>query len=106
MRTSTRLFLVAALAVVGTGLAAIDAWPQAPKTIRFIVPIAAGGADDFVSRLLADQVSRMGGVSTGVENRPGAGTVIGPEAASRAAPDGATLMITDSSFVVSPHLHK
>jgi tripartite-type tricarboxylate transporter receptor subunit TctC len=96
--------ILAAVALAGFGY--VGALAQAPKTIRIIVPIAAGGADDFVSRLLADQVSRMQGVSTVVENRPGAGTVIGTEAASRAAPDGGNLMITDSSFVVSPHLRK
>ncbi len=96
--------LTAALALAAA--LATGTLAQTPKTIRFIVPIAAGGADDFVSRLLADQVSRMQGVATVVENRPGAGTVIGTEAASRAVPDGGTLMITDSSFVVSPHLRK
>lgn len=104
MRKPLRLLLAAATYVaVLTGAGALA---QAPKTIRFIVPIAAGGADDFVSRLLTDQVARMQGISTVVENRPGAGTVIGTEAASRATPDGGTLMITDSSFVVSPHLRK
>jgi len=109
MPRSALLFLSGALAAVGAALSVFSfdsAFAQAPKTIRFIVPIAAGGADDFVSRLLADQVARMQGISTVVENRPGAGTVIGTEAASRAAPDGATLMITDSSFVVTPHLRK
>jgi tripartite-type tricarboxylate transporter receptor subunit TctC len=103
---SASLLLATAVAAALAGLGCADAFAQAPKTIRIIVPIAAGGADDFVSRLLADQVSRMQGVSTVVENRPGAGTVIGTEAASRAAPDGGTLMITDSSFVVSPNLRK
>jgi tripartite-type tricarboxylate transporter receptor subunit TctC len=105
-RKPIRLLLVVTLAAALAGLAAPDACAQAPKTIRIIVPIAAGGADDFVSRLLADQVSRMQGVATVVENRPGAGTVVGTEAAARAAPDGGNLMITDSSFVVSPNLRK
>jgi tripartite-type tricarboxylate transporter receptor subunit TctC len=55
---------------------------------------------------MAEQVGRLQGITTIVENRPGAGTVIGTEAVSRAVPDGNTLMLTDSSFVVSPHLRK
>jgi tripartite-type tricarboxylate transporter receptor subunit TctC len=67
------------------------AWAQTARTIKIIVPLAPGGAASVLARLLADEISKTQGVTTVVENRPGAGTVIGTEAVSRSAPDGNTL---------------
>src|SRR5262245_7804697 len=53
---------------------------QAGRTIKIVVPLAPGGAASVLARLLADEVSRTQGVTMVVENRPGAGTVIGTEA--------------------------
>jgi tripartite-type tricarboxylate transporter receptor subunit TctC len=82
------------------------AWSQAPKTIRIIVPFAAGGAADFMARVLAEQVGRMNRVTAVVENRPGAGTVVGTEAVARAAPDGSTLLLNSKEAIINPHLRK
>jgi tripartite-type tricarboxylate transporter receptor subunit TctC len=95
--------LAAFFAMIGV---AVVAWSQAPRTIKIIVPYAAGGAPDILSRLLGEQISRTHGLAVVVENRPGAGSVVGTEAVSRAAPDGNTLLTTANAFVINPHLHK
>ncbi len=79
---------------------------QTARTIRIIVPSTAGGGADTLARLLADQISRAQGQTLVVENRPGASNTIGAEVASRAAPDGNTLLITTPEFVINAHLRK
>jgi len=79
---------------------------QAARTIRIIVPFAAGGAASVLARLLADEVSRTQGVTIVVENRPGAGSAIGTEAVSRAPPDGNTLLVTQTSLLTNALLRK
>jgi tripartite-type tricarboxylate transporter receptor subunit TctC len=81
-------------------------WAQTTRTIKIIVPFAAGGAADVLTRLLAEQIGRVQKVGTVVENRPGAGTVTATEAVSRAVPDGNTLLINGNSFVINHHLRK
>ncbi len=89
------------------GLTAVDqpAWAQA-RTTRIVTPVPPGGTTDILARLLADQVGRRPGISVLVENRPGAGTVIGSEAVARAAPDGNTLLINTTGILISPYLQK
>ena len=98
------LALVAALAVAGVAPVCASAEPAA--TIRIIVPLPAGGGVDVVARELAERIARATGATFVVENRPGAGTIIGSEAVARAAPDGHTLLLVPNSFVVAPQLHK
>jgi tripartite-type tricarboxylate transporter receptor subunit TctC len=83
-----------------------DAQSQTARTIKLVVPFAAGGPTDLLARLLAEQIGRAQGRTVVVENRPGAGSVIGTEAVSRATPDGETVLIASSAFVVLPHLRK
>src|SRR5262245_34438943 len=80
------------------------AWSQSTHTIKVVVPYPAGGFADILARILADQVGRAREATVMIENRPGAGSVIGTEAVSRAAPDGKTLLLTGNPFVISPHL--
>jgi tripartite-type tricarboxylate transporter receptor subunit TctC len=94
-------FAIVMLAPVGN-----DAWPQTTRTIKLVVAVAPGGTSDTIARLLADQIGRTQGVTMIVENRPGAGTVIATEAVSRATPDGNTILLMASSFVINPHLKK
>jgi tripartite-type tricarboxylate transporter receptor subunit TctC len=82
------------------------AWSQAARTIKLVVAVAPGGTSDTLARLLADQIGRTHGVTMIVENRPGAGTVIATEAVSRAVPDGNTILMMASSFVINPNLKK
>src|SRR5262245_49220885 len=70
------------------------------------VPYPAGGTADILARILGEQISRTEGVTLLTENRPGASAVIGTEAVSRAAPDGSTLLITSTAFLIAPHLRK
>jgi tripartite-type tricarboxylate transporter receptor subunit TctC len=75
-------------------------------TIKIVNPYPPGGTADIIARLMGEQIGRTQGVTMMVENRPGGGTVIGTEAAARAAPDGNTLLITSVVFVINPHLRK
>jgi tripartite-type tricarboxylate transporter receptor subunit TctC len=82
------------------------AWSQTTKIIKTVVPYAAGGANDIVARLLAEQIGRTGGPTLVIENHPGAGGVIGTEDVARAAPDGNTLLIASTPFAIDPQLRK
>jgi tripartite-type tricarboxylate transporter receptor subunit TctC len=74
------------------------------KPIRMVVPIAAGGGTDAMARLIAQRLGDQMGVSVIVENRAGAGTVIGTEIVARAPADGYTLMTVAPEFVINPGL--
>ena len=91
----TFLFL---LAVYSNGT-----WAQA-RTIKVINPFPPGGTADIIARIVTEQVGRTQGVTFVIENRPGAGTVIGAEEVARAAPDGNTLLINTSALLISAHL--
>jgi tripartite-type tricarboxylate transporter receptor subunit TctC len=93
-------------AIVMLALAGDEAWPQTTRTIKVFVPVAPGGTMDTLARLVADQIGRTHDVTMIVENRPGAGTVIATEAVSRAVPDGNTILMMASSFVINPNLKK
>src|SRR5262249_13447094 len=79
---------------------------QTGHAIKIVVPLPAGGTADILARLLGEQIGRDRGVTLVVENRPGAGTIIGTEAAARAAPDGNTLLLTASGVIITPPLRK
>jgi len=79
---------------------------QIARTIRIVVPYAPGGAADIVARLMADQAGRTGGVTMVVENRPGAGGAVGTETVARATPDGTTLLVVSTPFLIDPLLRK
>ena len=84
--------------------AAQTAWPT--KTVRIVVPFAAGGTTDVVARALAKDLSEMWGQSVVVENRGGAGGNIGADVVAKSAPDGYTLLMTSGSiFTVNPHMY-
>lgn len=75
-------------------------------TTKIIVPYPPGSGPDILSRLMAEQIGKTEGATFVVENRPGGGTLIGTEAAARAAPDGNTVLLVANSFVVNPALKK
>jgi len=74
------------------------------KSLRIIVPFPPGGAADVTSRLLGEHMGKALGQPVIVENRPGAGAVIGYELAARAPGDGHTLLVVFPSFVINPSL--
>lgn len=88
----------AAWALTGCLLLATPAWGQAP--IRLVVPVAAGGTLDAMARTLAIQASLVLNETVIVENRPGAGGLIGTEFVARSKPDGRTLLLS-TSFVAT-----
>jgi len=88
-------------------------WTAAPaqeypsKPVRLIVPFAAGGGNDNVARLVGKQLSASLGQQVVIDNRPGAGGVLGAELAAKAAPDGYTLFLGGvGSHAINPNLHE
>ncbi|MPZ55075.1 MAG: hypothetical protein GEU91_01010 [Rhizobiales bacterium] len=76
------------------------------QTTKIIVPYPPGSGPDILSRMMAEQIGKAQGPTMVIENRPGGGTLIGTEAAARAAPDGNTVLLVANSFVVNPALKK
>lgn len=96
------LAALAALALAATALAQ----PYPNKPIRLIVPFAAGGNVDITARQIAPGMSELLGRNVLVENRVGAGGIIGAEVVAKSAPDGYTLMMGSNSTVsVAPSLY-
>ncbi|MGA7486197.1 MAG: tripartite tricarboxylate transporter substrate-binding protein [Xanthobacteraceae bacterium] len=109
MTRAVRLLLFAALVICACGSAlAEDASASFPnRPIRIIVPFPAGGPSDIVARIIGQKMSEDWGQPVVIENRPGADTIIGAQAAAKAAPDGYTLfMAIDSTLVMNQYLHK
>jgi len=79
-------------------------YPSRP--VRIIVPSAPGGGTDILARVLADYLGKSLGGQFVVENRPGAGQMIGIEAVARAAPDGYTLLMAASTLAINPVMYK
>jgi tripartite-type tricarboxylate transporter receptor subunit TctC len=82
-----------ALAFLTLGAAAQAQTTYPDRPVKIIVPIGPGGSYDLVGRYLADALSKRMGQSFFVENKPGAGTVVGTQAAAQSEPDGYTLMV-------------
>jgi len=98
--------LFAALLTCGLATTPVFAQSLSGHSLKIVVPLAAGGGADILARILAEQISQGQHVNTIVENRPGAGTVIGTEAVARAAPDGETVLLTNPAFLINPHIKK
>ena len=95
-----------AVATALVGLSSHDVASQSPRAIKIVVPLAPGGGADILARLLADHVGRTQNATFVIENRIGAGSVIGSEVVSRAVPDGNTLLINTPNLVIGSHLRK
>jgi tripartite-type tricarboxylate transporter receptor subunit TctC len=106
-----KLMIARALSGCALGFAAVSALaadvprPYPERPIRFIVPFPAGGATDIVARAVGQKLTDTWGQQVVIDNRGGAGGVIGTETAARAAPDGYTMLLGASSgMVVNPLL--
>ena len=97
--------LCASLIIAGASGAswAADSYPD--HKIRMIVPFSAGGPTDVIGRLVAERLSEAFGQQIYVENLPGAGGNLGVEAAKRAAPDGYTVVVVSTGFIINPTMY-
>jgi tripartite-type tricarboxylate transporter receptor subunit TctC len=93
------LILLAAWAVTGL------AQPYPYKPIRYIVPFAAGGATDIITRIIAQPMGESLAQQIVIDNRPGAGAIIGTSLLAKAAPDGYTLIMCEIAHGANPALH-
>ncbi len=82
---------------------AAAAYPNKP--IRMIVPFAPGGGLDISTRLIGQKLTEKWGQSIVVDTRPGAATIVGTEIASKAAPDGYTMLMITTTFAINPSLY-
>lgn len=103
MRMLSRALVVLALAVSAAGAATAQTYPVRP--IRLIVPFAPGGPTDTIARIVASRLAESLQQQVIVDNRAGAGGNIGMGLAAQATPDGHTLVLVSSSFVVNPGLY-
>ena len=101
MKTASRILALAAFALA---LPALADWPDHP--VKWVVPFAPGGANDLIARAAADGVSKRLGQPVIIENKPGAGTVVGAEFVARAKPDGYTFLISSSGIVTNSLIRK
>ena len=98
--------LVVALAVCGAAFShAVCAQGYPNKPIKLVVPLAAGGTGDTLSRAVGEQMSKELGQPVVIENKPGAGGLVGTEYAHAAEADGYTLLSVSPSHVINPALH-
>lgn len=100
---SWRLFAAAIYLAIAAAPASAD-FPE--RTVRIVVPFDAGGTVDAVARALANRLNAKWNVPVIVENRPGAGNMIGAAAVARAEPDGYTLLFANTSVSTNPSLFK
>jgi len=96
------LFALAAWLLLANGLA-YAAYPD--RIVKIVVPFAPGGGTDVVARTLAQELAKELGVSVIIENKPGAGTIIGTQAVATAEPDGYTLLMGTFANAVNPSLY-
>src|SRR3982750_13174 len=85
-----RHLLGASAALLLTGAARAQSYPSKP--IRYIVPVAAGGGNDMIARVVTERWGKARGQTFGVDNQRGGGGVVACQTTARAAPDGYTLM--------------
>ena len=102
MRPLLLAFAALSLAVISTN-AAKALYPE--RTVRLVVPFAPGGGTDVVARTLAQDMGKDLGVTILIENKPGAGTIIGTQAVATSRPDGYTLLMGTFSHAVNPSLN-
>ncbi len=102
----TRRMLGSALVILalGSGAALAQAQTYPTRPIRFIVPFPAGGVADVTARLVGQRLGEALGQTIVIENRTGASGTLGVDAATKATPDGYTLLFTTGDFITTPTL--
>ncbi|WP_158219287.1 MULTISPECIES: tripartite tricarboxylate transporter substrate binding protein [unclassified Achromobacter] len=102
-RIAAPLAAAATFAIAGTSCAHAGDFPDKP--VRIIVPSTAGGALDFLARVVGAKLSQQWGQAVVVENRPGAGGIVGSQFVAQSAPDGQTLLIVATGYTVNPSIY-
>jgi len=109
MKKFTAPHILLTLAQIYFGLFLITPHAQAQdypnRPIKVIIPFAPGGPSDIVGRVLMQQISENLNKPIIIENKPGAGSNIGIQQVARATPDGYTLLLVSSTFVINPSLY-
>ena len=102
MRWKARLgFSIAAIVAVSAPAAA-QSWPTKP--VKIVVPFGPGGPADVYARILGQELTEVFGQQFVIDNRPGAGAVIGTEVVAKAAPDGYTLLMMSNTHTTNETL--
>jgi tripartite-type tricarboxylate transporter receptor subunit TctC len=96
--------LLIPLALLAPRPASADDYPT--RSIRLIIPFPPGGSNDVVGRIIANQLGKNLGQQVFVDNRAGAGGVVGTDLAAKATPDGYTLLVISIAHAVDPWLYK
>jgi tripartite-type tricarboxylate transporter receptor subunit TctC len=110
MKTDFKHKRTLTLGLLGTLLAATlpmavaQAQTVPGKAVTLVVPFPPGGGPDLTARVLAEKLAPRLGQPVVVENKPGAGALLGASAVARSAPDGHTLLLTPNTLVISPHV--
>ena len=104
MRLLAALLVAPLLPLWCLGAAQAQSYPSRP--VRIIVPSTPGGAADLLARLLGQHMSESFGQPVIVDNRPGAGNIIGTDAVAKAAPDGYTLLMAINNHAINAALYK
>ncbi|MGZ8228712.1 MAG: tripartite tricarboxylate transporter substrate binding protein [Burkholderiales bacterium] len=104
MRKATAALLATVAALAATGAIAQATYPNKP--VRIVVPSSAGGGTDIIARIAAPRLSPSLGQQVVIDNRPGAGTMIGGEIVAKAPPDGYTLLMCVSTLATNPVIYR
>src|SRR5450756_3025803 len=103
IKAAVVLFAGAALFTACSAGEALAGYPD--RVIRIVVPFAPGGGTDVIARTLAQEMARDLGATIVIENKPGAGTIIGTQAVATSEPDGYTLLMATFSHAVNLSLN-
>ena len=106
MPSISKFVLAGSLVLFATAAAAQTGPAGFPnRSIKLVVPAAQGSLTDPVARVIADEMKRLTGQPWIIENRPGAGGIIGSEAVARSEPDGYTLLFSANNLLISPAMY-
>ena len=104
MNTFVKSLLLGSLFAITVPAGFAQTYPVKP--VKLIVPFAPGGFTDVVARILGQRLSATMGQQFVIENKPGAGSIIGTDFVAKAAPDGYTLVMVSTTHVISPWIYK
>ncbi|MGA0114294.1 MAG: Bug family tripartite tricarboxylate transporter substrate binding protein [Burkholderiales bacterium] len=100
------VFKMAVAAALAAALSPVAAQNYPAKTIRMVIPFAAGGNTDIIGRIFAPKMAEIIGQQIIIDNRGGAGGTIGTEVVKRAAPDGYTILMASAGHTINPAMIK